>query len=194
MSQNWALAARKRFAKEDFKLSLSPLTAYTRINSTLENYLRVKKMLPEKFENIDINYDNLASIYLKELAYLDSDIKTAIKNWKNFFGFLKTLKPETQKALLPLAKKMMMLAPFVYLARRSGLNYMKRFLYGFFRKMKNETASPREKFAQGREFEIPLKNYPVNSISTLANNLDEIFKKELGATLTFSCAIDKGGI
>lgn len=183
MSQNWALAAKKRFAKEDFKLSLSPLTAYTRINSTLENYLRVKKLLPKEFENIDINYDDLAPIYLKELLYLDSDIKTAIRNWKNFFEFLKTLKPETEKELRLLAQKMMLRAPFVYLARRSGLYRPKRLIYGFFKKRKKQTKTPREKFAEGREFEIPLKNYPVNSIATLAHHLDEILQKEFGIEL-----------
>ena len=179
MSQNWALAARKRFAKEDFKLSLSPLSGYTRINATLENYLQVKKIMSEEFADIEIDYDKFASIYLKELLYLDSSLKTLKKNWNNVFEFLNTLESETKKLLLPKAKQMRRKALMVYFARRTGLNYLKRLLYGAINSAKNNKKTPMNKFKEGREFEIPVKKYGVSSVETLAEKLPKIMREEL---------------
>jgi len=183
MSQNWAIAARKRFAKEDFKLSLSPLSGYTRINATLENYLQVKKIMSEEFSDIEIDYEKFAPIYLKELLYLDSSLKTLKKNWDNVFEFLNMLKPKTKKLLLPKAKQMRNKAIIVYFARRTGLNFLKRRFYGAFKNAGNNKKTPAKKFKGGREFEIPVKKYGASSIETLAEKLPKIMYEELNIEL-----------
>src|SRR3989344_2852559 len=132
MSQTWSIKARKRFEKKRFApTNFSPLTAYTRLNARIEIYLRAKNLLPDLFKDIEINYDAFAWLYLHELFYLDTGIRTAIRNWKNFFEFLKTRSPETQKQLHKKAKKMMFAVPFIYLTRRLKLHHVARWLLSF---------------------------------------------------------------
>ncbi len=181
MSQTWSLAARKRFEKKPFIPTFSPLTAYTRLNARIEIFLRAKHLLPDIFKDISIDYDAFAWLYLHELFYLDTNMRTAIRNWKNFFAFLNTLSPKTKKELARRARRMAVAIPFIYVARRLKLHHVVRWLLQVTRKAKRDTKTPRQRFQGTREFEIPLAPYPgVTSITSLAAHLKDILKKEIG--------------
>jgi len=123
-----------------------------------------------------------------ELKYIEKVLNSELwsgtsGNWNNVFEFLNTLKPETKKLLLPKAKQMHSKAVMVYFARRTGLNYLKRLLYGAINSAKNNKKTPMNKFKEGREFEIPVKKYGVSSVETLAEKLPKIMREELNIEL-----------
>lgn len=181
MSQTWSTAARARFKKNPFHVLLSPVIGYTRINGVLENYLRLKKLLPDMFKDVSINYDRFAEIYVTELAYLDMEIVTAIKAWKNLFAFLQTLSPEIKKKLIPEARKRAFMYPVVYLARRLRLHYTRRRIHGVYTQYRHTSGmSPRERLYSMKEFEISLRGHDVDSIVSLAHNLRKILSDTFG--------------
>lgn len=178
LSQDWAHAAQNRFKKQAFPIAMSPVKGYTRINSTMENYLTVKKILPEFYRDVPIDFAQFAKIYIQELAYLDSDVATFIKNWRGLFAFIKTFPPETRKPLARKALKFALLAPIVYASRRL-------MLYPIWRRAvaaasgRGNTQSATEKIRGTREFVIPLRGkYPVDSIGLLAEHVRSIMIAE----------------
>ena len=173
MSQIWSTAARARFKREEFKRKESPVTGHTKINAILENYLEVKKLLPEKLASVEVDYARFAELYMQELFYLDADFGMMIKNWQNFFLFIKTLDPEKQKELGKKAKKLMLLAAFVFLSRRLKLHFLKRFTYEKLKGTGNAQANAK-KITGNKEFEISLESYKINSVEDLATKLNKI--------------------
>jgi glycosyltransferase involved in cell wall biosynthesis len=185
LSQDWAMRARKRFSKQPFPITMSPVKGYARINSTLENYLHVKRILPDFYRNIPIGYEQFARIYMQELAYLDSNLRTLVANWVNLFRFLKTFPAETKKPLLRKAFKFAALAPLVYLSRRLKLYPLWRNAVGYATAKTDRKKTAQEKMAAGKEFVIPLQEkYRVDSISSLAEHVQEIVLTETGRDIS----------
>lgn len=180
LSQNWAIMARDRFKKQPFPINLSPVAGQTRINGTLENLLSVRKILPDFYRDIPVDYEQFAKIYIQELAYLDTDFKTLIKNWLDLFRFLQIFPRETKKILTSKALRFATLAPSVYLARRLRLYKLSRkilALLAFSRAIKKTAA---QKMAANKEFSIPLKKkYAIGSIDSLAKNIRQILITEI---------------
>lgn len=184
MSQIWSTAARKRFARAQFDVKLSPVKGYARINGILENYLRVKELLPDLLGDIPINYAAFAELYLRELFYLDTGSVTAIRNWKNFFSFARTLPEPARGSLLAHARRLVWIAPFVFISRRLRLNHLWRAVYGPLIRLREQGRSPRARIGGTQEFAIPIGvRYRVNSIAALAARLREIMIDETGRDL-----------
>ena len=179
LSQNWAIAARYRFKKQLFPITMSPLCGYTRINGTLENFLNVKNILPDFYRDIQIDYEQFAKIYTQELAYLDTDFITLIKNWINLFSFLKTFSPKVRKLLAKKALKFAALAPIVYISRRLKLYLLWRVMVKYFVSNKENKKTAAEKIGNSKEFYISLEEkYNVDSIDALAKNVGQILIAE----------------
>lgn len=185
MSQDWSTEARKRFKTRTFIPELSPVSAYTRINGILENYLRVQKLLPDLLGGFRINYGRFAELYLRELFYLDTDLRTALANWRNFLGFLKTLPPEEKNRLKSEAVIRALGTPFVLAARRLKLHHFWRVIIAPLALRREGQVSAEEKLRGRKEFAIQIpEHYGDNSIADLAQNLGTILKNETGYDLS----------
>lgn len=181
MSQNWSTAARARFAKDPFLPRLSPVRAYTRINIVLENYLRVKELLPDLLGDIPVNLERFAEIHLGELAYLDTGLRTAIRNWKEMFALLRRLKPEARKRLHASAMRLAMSVPFIYAGRRLGLHTLSRAVRGSSAVRHEERLSAVEKLQGVKEFMIPFKKEDrIDSIAAFGLKARDILLREIG--------------
>lgn len=181
MSQVWSTAAHARFRREGFSFSSSPLRAYTRANAVLENYLRVKEVLPDLLEHVPIDYNRFAEAHMRELVYLDADVSTAYRNWREFFSFLKTLSSETRRSLGKRARRAALLVPFVFLARRTKLNELWRILYGARARSKKRWVSQAAQIAGNQEFSIPIpREYAHLSFAGVASRAREIVRMTTG--------------
>ncbi len=182
MSQVWSTAARNRFRTTPFPLEYSPVIGYTRINGSLENYLRLQKRYPEVFGDIPINYNVFARIYVQELRYLDMEWNMMVPVWRDAFAFLRTLPEPVRTELIAKARRFALLYPVVFVARRTGLHHLWRVLLG--RRIAARAPSPAVEFAHKREFYIPLVKYPtVRTISDVAANAFSILRHEIGQGL-----------
>lgn len=185
MSQVWSTAARGRFARRPFVPRLSPVIGYARINGILENFLRVQELLPDLLGDIPVNYERFAELYLDELALLDTDVKTAIANWKNLFAFLKTLSPTARERLIPTAQRLAIRAPFVYLSRRLRLHILWRAIHGWFVWRRERRRNFEEAMRGSAEFAIPIDHsYGVHSVETLAPKLRDILMEKTGRDIS----------
>lgn len=177
-SQIWSTAARKRFARTPFMPRLSPVSGYTRINTVLENYLRARQLLPDLLGGFSINFERFALLYLRELFLLDTDLKTAVKNWKELHKFLKTLPAGAQRKLIPEFRQRVTIVPIIFIVRRLKLHFVWRLIHGWFIRLKGERARPYSK--HHGEFAIPIeKRYRVDSIAKLAAHVREIILAHL---------------
>lgn len=180
MSQTWSTAARRRFQKKLFVPHFSPFSGYTRLNARLENFLTVKHLLPDIMKDISVDYEVFAALYLRELLYLDTDIPIAARNWENFFAFLKSMPSSSTKRLQGEARYLLLLAPFVWTARRLKLHLAWRIIDNWRMRFK-ERKLPAEAFAKNKEFEIPIDaRYGVKSVADLAEHVREIMLEKTG--------------
>lgn len=179
MSQVWSTAARKRFAKKPFVPVFSFLSAYTRINAVLENYLRVKRVLPDLLGDVPIDYDRFLELHMRELAFLDGDIGTTVKNWKDVFAFVQTRPPEIQKRFRAEAQKLMLFSFFVLIARRLRLQSLWRALRGMIIRRRESRIPAGEQMRVGREFSIPFDGSRIRSLEDAGRALRSILQKEI---------------
>ncbi len=179
MSQAWSTAAHRRFQARPFKPEFSPVSAYTRVNGILENYLRVQQLLPDLVGGFKINYARFAELYLRELFYLDTDFFTALANWLNLFGFLETL-PAAEKKRLKLEAVIRALGvPLVLISRRMKLHHLWRAFVGPIALWREKRQTATAKLRGKREFAIPIpERYHIDSIAALAASLDQILQSE----------------
>ncbi len=181
MSQVWATAAHERFRREKFSFVQSPLRACTRINAVLENYLRVKKVLPDLLGDVPIDYDRFAGLHMRELVYLDGDAKTVYQNWREFFSFLKTFPPNVHTRLRRQARGAALRAPFVLISRRAKLNQLWRILYGALARYKEKQVSVPCRMGKNQEFSVPIpERYARLSLAELAGKIGTIIKAREG--------------
>lgn len=181
MSQAWSTAARKRFAQRPFVPRLSPVSAYTRINGILENFLRVKEAIPELLEDIPVDYARFADLHMRELLYLDTEPSRIKKNWQEFFSFLQTLDAETQQRLRPQAIKCASAAPLLYIARRTRLHHLWRTALAATEGTKGRSLPVADKFRGKGEFVIKLDDrLGVRSVAHLGDVIRGVMQKELG--------------
>jgi len=184
MSQGWSTKARERFRKKAFLPRLSPVHGYTRINGVLENLLRVRELLPDRLGAIPVNYEHFAGLYARELMYLDTELVTAVRNWREFFTFIETFPPEPRARLQREARKLRRRTPLVLIARRLGLHHFWRAVFSRVRTARRNRTSPRERMAHNQEFEIPIRErYHVNSIEDLARHIREIVLDQTGCDI-----------
>lgn len=177
-SQIWSTAARRKFARTPFAPKLSPVSGYTRINTVLENYLCARQLLPDLLGGFSINFERFALLYLHELSFLDTDLGTAAKNWKELYKFLKTLPAEAQQELIPEFRKRVTIVPMIFIARRLKLHFIWRLVYGWSIRVRGEGARPYSK--REGEFAIPIeRRYQVDSIAKLAAHVREIILTHL---------------
>jgi len=178
MSQTWSTTARKRFENRSRK-GLSPLSAYTKINSMYESYLRVRHELPENFEDIPIDTERFAKIHLQELFLLDASFRTVIRNWREFFSFLRLVNEPVRAKLTKKAFLYAAAAIFVFVSRRLRLHYVRRIIASVFIKKKNKRRDPIA--AWDREFEIPLpQDLTYDSIAGVAEHAPELVRSLTG--------------
>lgn len=181
MSQGWSTAARKRFARTPFIPRLSPVSAYTRINGILENFLRVKEALHDLLEDIPVDYARFAEMHMRELLYLDTEPSRMRKNWNEFFLFLRTLNAGTQRRLRPQAMRYASAAPLLYIARRTRLHHLWRAARAAAEGMQRRDIPAAEKFKGKSEFVIKLdQESGVRSVAHLGGVIRDIIQKELG--------------
>lgn len=181
LTQVWSTEERKSTRPREPMLTHTPVNGHTRTNMILESFLRVQRLLPEMLATVPINFERFAELYLAELSYLDTDVKTAVKNWKNFFAFVETLHEPTRSRLQTEAKKRLVAVPLVLASRRLGLHIWWRSLYGAIMRRREAKIPPRQRFRTNREFFIPLAGqYDVNSAAALAQHHDHILRNEVG--------------
>src|SRR3989338_8428798 len=181
MSQSWSTAARPRFARDPFRPRLSPVSAYTRINIVLENYLRVKELLPDLLGDVPIGLERFAEIHLRELAYLDTGLRTAIRNWREMFALLRRLAPGARHRLRASALRLALRAPFVYAGRRLGLHKLSRAIRGFPTLRGKERLSAAEKLQGAKEFTVPFKKEDhIDSIAAFGLQARDVLLREIG--------------
>ena len=182
MGQSWSTSARKRFERKEKKAGLSPLTAYTKINTRYESYLRVRQELPDYFKDILIDEEKFAEIHLQELLLLDMPLATTFRSWREFFSFLKRIKEPTRSRLKRKTVLYAVLSPLIYCSRRVRLHYVRRSIVGLF---KGTEQSPKQAVhSWTREFSIPLPREAVyDSIVGVGENARELIHSMTGHEL-----------
>ena len=185
MGQTWSTSARTRFEKDPHRMrGLSPLTAYTKVNSVYENYLRTRKELPEYFENIQIDENRFAEVHLSELFLLDTPARAMVRNWLEFFRFLteRVSEPDCTR-LRKKARVLVMLSPIVFISRRLRLHYLRRFFAGK-RAARRERERPSVALWD-REFSVPLpRDTSYDSITGVAKHVPELILSITGRDIT----------
>ena len=181
MSQVWSTAARDRFRRDPFIRRFSPVIGYTRINGTMENYLRLKQEFPADFGAVPVNFSLFAQIYLQELRYLDMDAALVVPTWENLFAFIATLPEPDCRILRREAAMAAAKYPLVFMARRLRLHRLWRLLKA---QVRTSTHTPREAFAAQKEFSIPLAPYrEASTIGGAAQHAFSILAKEIAPDL-----------
>jgi len=183
MSQAWSTAARERFKREPFPLAESPLIAPTYSNALLENFLRVKKALPELLGDVPIRLNRLLDMYLDEWVYLDMAAADFFRNWVNLFRVIGTLDEQERRSIRARARLALPRGAMVFLARWLCVNHYWRALYGARRRAQATTISPREKMRRGVEFEVPYARYKVRTIEDLGCRAREVIFAECGVDI-----------
>ncbi|HEY4517389.1 MAG TPA: glycosyltransferase family 2 protein [Candidatus Paceibacterota bacterium] len=184
MSQTWSTAARKRFTSHGRENALSPLRAYTKINTRYESYLRVRQALPEEFRDIPIDEQAFAEIHLRELYVLDAPLGAVIRHWREYFRYLKRFDTRVGRRLQRKAVLYAAGAPIVHLSRRLRLHYIRRLFESFLRRQK-----PRH--TQSSEFEVPLPgDARYDNITYVALHACELIEKATGKKFPVNAALN----